>query len=71
MYRIMVMKQKVKEAVGRLVTKKHRGVDGILVCVGLCIVALVLCVVLNDSLSTFITSLVGSMTTKAQGILGT
>ncbi|MCR5499181.1 MAG: hypothetical protein K6F31_02160 [Acetatifactor sp.] len=46
------------------------GIDGILVTVGLCIIALLLCVVMKDSLSTFIQTIVSSMTTKANGILG-
>ena len=49
--------------------KKEAGIDGILVTVGLCIIALLLCVVMKDSLTTFITTLVNSMTTKAQTIL--
>ena len=49
--------------------KKEEGIDGILVTVGLCIIALLLCVVMKDSLTSFITTLVTSMTTKAQGIL--
>lgn len=48
---------------------KQDGVDGILVTVGLCIIALVLCVVMKSSLSTFITTLVNAMTTQAQNIL--
>lgn len=49
--------------------KKEPGIDGILVSVGLCIIALVLCVVMKDSLTAFIQTLVGSMTTEAQKIL--
>ncbi|MCR5255449.1 MAG: hypothetical protein K6D96_05910 [Acetatifactor sp.] len=49
--------------------KKESGVDGILVTVGLCIIALVLCVVMRDSLTTFITTLVSSMTSEAGEIL--
>lgn len=49
--------------------KKDAGIDGILVTVGLCIIALLLCVVMKDSLSTFITTLVSSMTSKATTIL--
>jgi len=49
--------------------KKDDGIDGILVTVGLCIIALLLCVVMKDSLSTFITTLVSSMTSKATTIL--
>lgn len=49
--------------------EKKAGIDGILVTVGLCIIALLLCVVMKDSLTSFITTLVESMTTKAKGIL--
>lgn len=49
--------------------KKEQGIDGILVTVGLCIIALLLCVVMKNSLTTFITTLVNSMTQKAQQIL--
>ena len=48
---------------------REEGIDGILVTVGLCIIALLLCVVMKDSLTSFITTLVTSMTTKAQEIL--
>ena len=53
-----------------LMTATDPGIDGILVTVGLCIIALLLCVVMKDSLSTFIQTIVSSMTTKANGILG-
>ncbi len=49
--------------------KKEAGIDGILVSVGLCIIALLLCVVMKDSLKEYIETLVTSMTTRAQGIL--
>lgn len=49
--------------------KKEKGIDGILVTVGLCIIALLLCVVMKDSLTTFIKTLVDAMTIKAQQIL--
>lgn len=49
--------------------KKEPGIDGILVTVGLCIIALLLCVVMKDSLTAFIRTLVDAMTTKAQQIL--
>lgn len=49
--------------------KKESGIDGILVTVGLCIIALLLCVVMKDSLQAFITTIVKSMTTEAQNIL--
>ena len=49
--------------------EKEPGIDGILVTVGLCIIALLLCVVMKDSLKTFIETLVTAMTTEAQKIL--
>ncbi len=45
------------------------GIDGILVTVGLCIIALLLCVVMKNSLSEFIKSIVSSMTMEATDIL--
>ena len=45
------------------------GIDGILVTVGLCIIALLLCVVMKNSLSEFIQSIVSSMTKEASDIL--
>ena len=49
--------------------KKEPGIDGILVTVGLCIIALLLCVVMKDSLQTFIETIVNAMTSEAQDIL--
>lgn len=49
--------------------KKESGIDGILVTVGLCIIALLLCVVMKDSLEAFIQTIVTAMTTEAQKIL--
>lgn len=61
--------KKVKEKILNLFTSKNEGIDGLLVTVGLCIIALVLCVVMKDSLTTFITGIVDSMQSKAVGIL--
>lgn len=63
--RTMNLMTDVKEKVLR----KEAGIDGILVTVGLCIIALLLCVVMKDSLTSFIQTLVTNMTSKAQGIL--
>lgn len=67
-----IWKDKMK-AVGKLVRqkalKKEPGIDGILVTVGLCIIALLLCVVMKDSLTAFIQTIVTSMTQQAQQIL--
>lgn len=57
-----VWKEKCMEA-------KHPGIDGILVTVGLCIIALVLCVIMQDQLEDFIEKIVGDMTTKAENML--
>lgn len=49
--------------------KKEPGIDGILVTIGLCIIALLLCVVMKNSLQAFITTIVDSLKTEAQKIL--
>ena len=69
---MFILKTKIGQAVrwlGRKAVKKEPGIDGILVTVGLCIIALLLCVVMKDSLTAFIKTLVSAMTTKAQQIL--
>lgn len=53
-----------KSAMGR-----EPGIDGILVTVGLCIIALLLCVVMKDSLTSFIETIVTALETKANSIL--
>ena len=75
MYRIMIKEKLVSgmKSLKRVCTNylfhKSYGIDGILVTVGLCIIALVLCVVMKDALAGLITNIVKSMTTKAEGIL--
>lgn len=49
--------------------RQDPGIDGILVTVGLCIIALLLCVVMKNSLSDFIQNIVKSMTKEATDIL--
>lgn len=49
--------------------KKEAGIDGIIVTVGLCIIALLLCVIMKDSLKTFIETIVKSLTNEAQKVL--
>ncbi|MCR5458350.1 MAG: hypothetical protein K6F51_00480 [Acetatifactor sp.] len=66
--------QRTREALTRrAVTERGMttdpGIDGILVTVGLCIIALLLCVVMKNSLSEFIKSIVASMTREATNIL--
>ncbi len=54
----------------RAMTGKSSGIDGLLVTVGLCIIALLLCVVMKDKLEVFIGTIVDALTAKATGILG-
>ena len=59
-----------KEGQQRVLTGKSSGIDGLLVTVGLCIIALLLCVVMKDKLEVFIGTIVDALTAKATGILG-
>lgn len=63
------MKDRLDEKYIQFMTAKSSGIDGLLVTVGLCIIALVLCVVMKKSLSDFITKVVEQMQLKALGIL--
>lgn len=58
-----------RERFRRAALQKEDGIDGILVTVGLCIIALLLCVVMKDSLTDFIQTIVQAMTDKAKYIL--
>ncbi len=53
----------------RVFLNKEKGIDGILVTIGLCIIALVLCVVMKDALAELIRGITSSMSQKAQSIL--
>lgn len=59
------------ERAGRLAMNREEGLDGILVTIGLCIIALLLCVVMRDSLTEFIQTIVSEMTNSAKNILAT
>ena len=61
--------QKIWGNVKEHAMRREEGIDGILVTVGLCIIALLLCVVMKDSLTTFIQTIVTAMQTKAADIL--
>jgi hypothetical protein len=66
------VRNKTAKAAGKLrkmAFNKESGIDGILVTVGLCIIALLLCVVMKDSMTDFIKTIVTSMTNKATTIL--
>ena len=58
------------ERLRRAMAGKSSGIDGLLVTVGLCIIALLLCVVMKDKLEVFIGTIVDALTAKATGILG-
>lgn len=57
------------ENLRRRALKKEPGIDGILVTVGLCIIALLLCVVMKNSMTGFIQTIVTTLTSEAQKIL--
>lgn len=59
-----------KNRVCKAFTAKSSGIDGLLVTVGLCIIALLLCVVMKDKLELFIGTIVDALTAKATAILG-
>ena len=63
------MEKRILENVWKKAMKKELGIDGILVTVGLCIIALLLCVVMKDSMTTFIQTIVTTLTPEAQKIL--
>ncbi|MCR4792835.1 MAG: hypothetical protein K5871_08790 [Lachnospiraceae bacterium] len=63
--------KKVMKKVMKEVMRKEEGLDGILVTIGLCIIALLLCVVMKDSLTGFIQTIVTEMTNSARNILAT
>lgn len=63
------MKTEMKKGVRKSLWGKEPGIDGILVTVGLCIISLLLCVVMKDSLKSFLETIVGAMETKATSIL--
>ena len=61
----------IKNRIIRSAMNKEEGLDGILVTIGLCIIALLLCVVMRDSLTEFIKTIVSEMTVSAKNILAT
>lgn len=70
--KLMDSEMRVRRAAGMLFAKgmkKEAGIDGILVTIGLCVIALLLCVVMKDSLTAFIETLVKALTDEAQKIL--
>ena len=64
------MMRRIREKLVSYMIAKSSGIDGLLVTVGLCIIALVLCVVMKDSLSAFIQNIVSALGDKSTAILG-
>ena len=67
----MEIVRKLGNSIARHAMNREEGLDGILVTIGLCIIALLLCVVMKDSLSEFIQTIVKSMSDSAKNILNT
>jgi len=70
--KLYVRKMQMKASLNRVMSaamQKEPGIDGILVTVGLCIIALLLCMVMKDSLKTFVETLVSAMTEEAKEVL--
>lgn len=63
------LSEKKNKFLSGYLSNREPGIDGILVTVGLCIIALLLCVVMKDSLSKFIETIVTNLTGKATEIL--
>ncbi len=63
--------RKIMSTICMLGMNKEEGLDGILVTIGLCIIALLLCVVMRDALTDFIKTIVTAMTDSAKAILTT
>ncbi len=63
-------KEWAKEKALAALTKKRRGIDGILVTVGLCIIALLICIAMRDQMIAFVNQIIGELTAKASNILG-
>ena len=66
---IITGKMKLQEKVQNFTSKRDAGVDGIVICVGLCIIGLVCLVTAEEEITTFISEMVDEMSTKASGML--
>lgn len=70
MRKISEMTNKITMKGKMLLLQKHEGLNGVVVTIGLCVIAILLCVVLNSSLETYVKDVVGAMKTKTTTILG-
>lgn len=70
MLQLMILKEKAKGKVCSFLASKRKGVDGLLVTVGLCVLAIAIIVIFNGRLSTIVEDIFTKMTTKINDILG-
>ncbi len=74
-YRLIEVKNellgKCENIRNKIMEARHPGIDGILVTVGLCIIALLLCVFMKEELTGFINTTVDKLTSQATTILDT
>ncbi len=58
-----------RNKIADVMTRKHRGIDGVIVVVGLCIIALVIIFLLKDKLAEFVGSITDNMQNKSKTVL--
>lgn len=63
------MFKKLRDKVSNL--RKHKGVDGIIVCLFLCVIAVVLCAIFKDQIGAFMKTVMTALTGKAESIINT
>lgn len=69
MLQLKIFKEKVKEKVCGFLATKSEGVDGLLVTVGLCVLAIAIIVIFNSELTTLVNTVLNGMATKIKDIL--
>lgn len=60
---------KIREKIATL--RKHKGVDGIIVVLFLCVIAVVLCAIFKDEINVFMKGIMTQLTDKAKAIIDT
>ncbi len=70
MLQIIILKEKAKRRVGEFFAKKREGVDGLLVTVGLCVLAIAIIVIFKSKISDIVTDVFTKMASKITTILG-
>lgn len=69
MLQVMILKEMAKKKVGEFLGKKREGVDGLLVTVGLCVLAIAIIVIFNGQLTTLVSTVLTDMSGKVATIL--